>query len=402
MYRLAFALMPVLLGQPDPGELVRQSGEAIKRYKSYQLESIVSLETRGGAFDTKLEMPTTVSVRQPDRMRIESRNLTGGNQASALTIVSDGDHTWFYLTPLKKYIKREATNSPEAALGGVGVLPKNLSDLAKSIHSVKLTGEETLDVGGEKIPCWVVETSYGEMTLPEPETSILEAVQVAWIGKEQGLMLQSKLSAKLSLPSAGEPVAMTQLMRTTALRLNAELPDSLFIFTPPAGAVETGDWTLPGIVKPDVVAKPAPEFRGQTLDGAGVNLAELRGKVVLLDFWATWCGPCKRDLPNIEKIYREFRANGLAVLGINVGEEKATVEKFLSTAGLTYPMVQVDNANDLVRTLSVGAFPTVVIVDREGNVATYDVGVRSEAELRADLAKLGVGAAPAAPTKPPK
>src|SRR5438552_14584681 len=107
MRRLALLVFPALLfAQPDPRELVRQSAEAIKKYKSYQLDSVVLVETHGGGLETKLEMPTSVSVRRPDRMRIESKSATAG-----LTIVSDGEHTWFLLLPLKQYIKREATGS---------------------------------------------------------------------------------------------------------------------------------------------------------------------------------------------------------------------------------------------------------------------------------------------------
>jgi thiol-disulfide isomerase/thioredoxin len=398
MFRLFVAAVPVLLAAqtpatPDPRELVRQSADAIKHYKSYELESVVLVETKGGALDNRMEIPTAISVRRPDRMLIESRSTVAG-----VTIAGDGEHTWYYLTPEKKYIKRAAAGSPEAALGDSGLLPKNLPDVSKSIRSVELAREEEIELdGGKRFPCWVVETAYDPITLPEQDTKIVEATEVVWISKEQGLRLQSTFHAKLLFPGKTEPVEMTQSTRTTALRLNVDLPDSLFVFTPPPDAKQTADWSLPGITKPDVLAKPAPDFKAQTLDGAKIDLAALRGKVVLLDFWATWCVPCKRDLPAVEKMHREFRQSGLAVLGINVGEEKAEVQKFLSTLRLTHPVVQVDEASDLVTRLAVNAFPTTVLIDRKGNVAAYEVGVRGEAALRADLAKLGIGTPPARP-----
>src|SRR6266404_1486271 len=395
MHRAALFLIPALVAaQPDPRELVRQSAEAIKQYQSYQLETIVTVEMQGGALETKLEMPSSVSVRRPDRMRIESKNQNMG-----MTIVSDGEHTWFYMSHLKQYIKRSASGSPESAMGNSGLLPKNLPDISKLVKSVKLTGEDTIEVGGEKTPCWVVETTYDKITIPEQNTTILDAVQINWISKERKLSLQSTFGVKLILPTAAQPVEMTQSTRTTLVKLNVNLPDSTFQFTPPEGSKQVADWSLPGVTKPDVIGKPAPSLKAKALDGKPVDLHSLRGKVVLLYFWTTWCGPCKRQLPGIEKIQNEFRDKGLVVLGVSVGEEKATVAKFLKTIALTYPIIQLSDGNEVVADLAINAFPTIVLIDREGKIASYEVGARGEAALRKDLAKLGISAPQPAATK---
>jgi cytochrome c biogenesis protein CcmG/thiol:disulfide interchange protein DsbE len=338
-----------------------------------------------------MEMPTKVSVRRPDRMRIESRN-----QAAAVTIVGDGDHTWIYMTPAKKYIKREASGVPEPGFGDPGILSKDLPDVTKSIQSVKVTGEETIAVSGHAYPCWIVETKYGQIVLPRQETFVLEAVQTNWISKAEGLSLQNTFNAKLTMLSIAEPVAMTQTTRTTALRLNPDLPDSAFVFRPPAGAKETEDWTLPGIDKPDALDKAAPDFRGKTLEGGELDLAALRGKVVLLEFCTTWSQPCKRDLPGIEELHRDYAESGLSVIGVSVGEEAAAAKKFWGAPdsgakGEAPPVVLVEDTSELVKKLSVYTFPTLVIIDREGKVAAYEVGVRGESAVRADLAKLGIG-----------
>ena len=382
--RLWLCLIPALLGaQPDPRELIRQSADAIKQFKSYELESVVSIDMQGGPIRNKMEMPSKVAVRRPDRMRIESRS-----QAGSITIVSNGDHTWFYMTPLKKYVKREASGSPEAVVGNSGLLPKNLPDVSKSIKSVRLMREEELSVSGQGYPCWVIETTYNSINLPEQELAIEEAAQITWISKKHGLNLQTKFSAKLNLPGVDEFVKMTQSTQTTALRLNADLPDSMFVYKPPEGAKETEDWTLPGIAKPEVIGKAAPVFHGTALDGSPIDLEALRGKVVLLDFWATWSAPCRRELPVLQKLSAEFRDQGLAVVGLNVGEEDSAVEAFLKSTPLAYPVVMAGDS--LVSELSVNAFPTVVLIDREGKIASYEVGARGEAALRADLAKLGL------------
>jgi thiol-disulfide isomerase/thioredoxin len=376
--------------RPDPRELLKQSADAIKQFKTYQLESVIALDMHGGPFSEKLDLPSSISVRRPDKLRIES-----SSKAGAITIVGDGQHTWIYLSTVKKYIKRDAAESPEASVINAGVLPKNLPDLNQSIKSVKITGEQTIDVGGVKTPCWVVETVYDKIPLPEQEVLIREAVQTTWITKDHRLNLQSTFAATINLPGVDEPVEMTQSTHTTRVRLNVDLPDSLFSFTPPAGAKQTEDWTLPGMNKPELEGKPAPALKGKTLDGAEVDLEALRGKVVLVDFWATWCVPCRRELPLLEKLHAEYRDKDLVVLGVTVGEDQTVVSRFVKAASITYPMLALDEAADgtaqIVAALSLTSFPTIVLVDREGKIKSYEVGARGETALRDDLTKLGVG-----------
>src|SRR5579872_4632626 len=100
---LAMAQAPPPLERPDARSLIAQSAVAIKKYQSYHLESMVTIDMRGGQMDSHLDMPSSVSVRRPDRMRIQSKSKDG-----TITIVSDGEHTWYYLSAVKKYVKRDA------------------------------------------------------------------------------------------------------------------------------------------------------------------------------------------------------------------------------------------------------------------------------------------------------
>jgi len=377
--------------QPDPRELLKQSAEAIKQYKSYQLESVITVDMRGGPINDRLEMPSSISVKRPDKLRIESTSRAG-----TITIVGDGEHTWFYVSTVKKYVKRYAVESPEAVVINSGLLPKNLPDLNQSIQSVRLKGEETIDIGGVKTACWVIETVFDKITLPEQNVTVRDAVQITWISKDRRLTLQSTFGAQINLPDVTEPVKMTQSTHTTRVRLDVNLPDSMFVFTPPAGVVETEDWTLPGVTKPDLIGKPAPILmtNANAAGGAALDLAALKGKVVLLDFWATWCAPCKRELPAIEKLQREFRDEGLVAVGVTVGEDRTTLENFVKAAALTFANYSIDDGAAIVAELSLTAFPTVVLIDRDGKIASYEVGARGEAALREDLKKLGIGLAP--------
>lgn len=384
--RLVLLLLPsILLAQPDPRQLLSDSAGAIREYKSYQIKSTVSVLMHGGRIESHMEMPSTVSVRRPDRMRVESQSQAGG-----VLIVSDGEHTWILLTPLNQYILRDAVAVPEDVTK-TGMLPSNVPDVSKYVKEVKLDGEEILKVGEDRIPCWIVESVYDTIDLPEQGLTVSDAVQKTWISKRHHVNLRNTFRAQLKLSSTDAPVAMTQSTQTTSIRFNLDLPDSLFAFTPPAGATRTGDWTLPGIQRPDVLGKTAPDLKTKSLDGGDFDLAALRGKVVLLDFWALWCDPCRRELPALQKLHEEFRDQGLVVVGVNIDDEAAAIQDFLKSVSIPYPIIALPSSHDWISSLAINAFPTVVLIDRDGKIVSYEIGARGEEALRADLRKLGLG-----------
>jgi peroxiredoxin len=119
-------------------------------------------------------------------------------------------------------------------------------------------------------------------------------------------------------------------------------------------------------------------------------LRALRGQVVLLNFWATWCGPCVRELPSIERLHREFKGRGLVALGLNA-EEPAVAREFIKRGGYTFATL-VDEQRAMTRAYRVSAIPQTLIIDKDGKVAAHFIGLRSENDLRAALQIAGLGA----------
>ncbi len=363
MFRAALTLIAALaLAQappperPEPRALIAQSAAAIKKYQTYHLETLVTVDMRGGQMDTHIEMPSSVSVRRPDRMRIQSKS-----QAGTVTIVSDGENTWFYLSAVKKYVKREAVASPEAAIGNSGLLPKDLPDVEKSIKSMKIVGEDVVEVGAARYPCWMVETTYGMILLPEQNLVIRNAIQTNWISKAERLSLQNNFSGEVDMAGVPEPVTMTQSTRTTVLRLNAKLPDSEFVFTPPATAKQGDDWTIPGIVKPDLVGKPVPQING----------IEPSGRVTVVTFGAGWCAPCKRQWAELEKLQSSHP--DIKVVGAAIGPISSVKPKF--------PVVPADESDELLASLAINSYPTTIIIGPTGKISSYEAGFRPAAAL---------------------
>lgn len=118
---------------------------------------------------------------------------------------------------------------------------------------------------------------------------------------------------------------------------------------------------------------PAPNFQYQMPDGKEVFLSDLKGKVVLLNFWATWCPYCVIEMPLLEKVHQELKGKGLIMLGIDAGETESTVQKFVSEKKLTFTMIL---DPDLYASLLYDAryLPTTYIIDKTGKIQSLKIG----------------------------
>jgi len=118
-----------------------------------------------------------------------------------------------------------------------------------------------------------------------------------------------------------------------------------------------------------------PQFRGPTLDAGPLSLAELRGKVVLVNFWASWCLECRPEMPVLERLHREFTPRGLAVVGVNAREHTSAVGRYARELGLTFPLV-LDPGGKINTLYGVIGLPTTFVVARDGRAVAFAIGPR--------------------------
>ncbi len=305
------------------------------------------------------------------------------NDAEALE-VSDGASTWKALPKAKQW-----TSISAAAVGGSdeeedaaapAKKPKDLRDdveimllrrfpgLARYGAQAEFVKEENFKLGGEKIRCQMV-----RFVLPN-------GLQELWMDERTGMVVQARQVTRKD--EASGPVEIQITTKIKEFDANGDVDQALFAFTPERSWAKVDMLVLPGEERTMLTGLKAADFSLKSLTGESVSLSELRGKPVVLDFWATWCGPCRRELPGVDKLRAEF-GDKVQFLGIN-DEDSGTVKGFIrkNNYGLT---VLMDSRHVVNRAYGVRNIPTLLIIDRDGVIRKHLIGGRGEAELRAAI-----------------
>lgn len=137
------------------------------------------------------------------------------------------------------------------------------------------------------------------------------------------------------------------------------------------------------------VSGKAPNFTLKSLSGKNVKLSEFRGQVVMINFWASWCGPCRQEMPLLEKIYKKYKRLGFTLLGVNVEEDSRAAKNWLKDVTTSFPIL-LDNTNKVSKLYKVSAMPTTVLIDRNGNMRFLHKGYKPgyENDYKREVKKL--------------
>ena len=127
--------------------------------------------------------------------------------------------------------------------------------------------------------------------------------------------------------------------------------------------------------------RAAPDFTLKSLGGKNLKLSEMAGNVVLINFWASWCGPCREEMPLLNDLHKKYEPLGFAVFGVNVEEDVKGAMGFLQNFPVDFPVL-LDSANQVSKQYKVIAMPTTVLVDRDGKVRYLHQGYKSGDEIK--------------------
>jgi thiol-disulfide isomerase/thioredoxin len=143
-----------------------------------------------------------------------------------------------------------------------------------------------------------------------------------------------------------------------------------------------------GASQDSLIGKPAPDFQFQGSEGQSFSFDNLKGGPVLLNFWASYCGPCASEMPYLQQIWDEWQGAGLIVLTINIGESPSTVDNFMQSRGLSLPVL-LDSDGVIAYQYGIQAIPTTFFIDSQGIIQHVQVGAfHSAAEIEDKLSQL--------------
>ncbi len=128
-----------------------------------------------------------------------------------------------------------------------------------------------------------------------------------------------------------------------------------------------------GFTKSTTQEKAAPDFHLKNLDGHMVTLSEFRGKPVLINFWASWCPPCREEMPYLQQVYDEWTGKGLVLLTIDIGETPATINKFFTDNNLSLPVL-LDTDKEVGREYGITGVPETFLIDKNGIIRKKQIG----------------------------
>jgi thiol-disulfide isomerase/thioredoxin len=373
-------------------ELLNQAAQRYTDAKSYYIESVEE-RTSSTEYSHSWQKTVITATETPEnRFHFESHSSYG----SGLKI-ADGKTVWTYHADEHRYTAKPqpigassqstVIGMSEMAMWNAENLRKNLGILAKSFKSAQRLPDANLTVNGHEVSCHVIRVQNVDQ---KRITSDYTFDKTIWIDKAHQTVVKTAEHAHTYIFSGAGRIPMEEEITTTftTTELNGPVPDGLFAFVPPSDAKLIQDFPDPrngfgGTMTGDQV----PSLKLKSADGKVAALDSFRGKPVLLDLWATWCGPCVASLPQLAQIYREAKDKGLVLLTVDLDEEANTADKFLAKKGYTWPNFH-DGDGQIEKLVGSSGIPRTMLVDAQGKI-TYDGSGMDEDQLRTAIVKLG-------------
>jgi len=344
--------------------------------KSFRVDLSTTMHLEAQGMKQQVETRYKITMNRPNKIAVI--HLSGMMGA---TIVCDGKQLYIYIPMMKKYTVEKAPADFDALFDReemgmlMGLVSFTPSLLRKNPYDDILEGIRSVKYGG-----------LGNVGLTRCHRIIFTQDEFDWEMwvRAEGNPLVEKLRIDMSksLKGEGSPfgdtknVKMEIVMTYTNWETNIVLLPDSFKFTPPKGARKV-DSFFEGMGEEEpnpLLGKEAPDFTLELLDGGKMNLKSHKGKnVVILDFWATWCGPCRKALPTVAEVASEYKAKGVVFYAVNLREKPETIRDFLKKQKIKCAVI-LDKDGSVAELYGVEGIPQTVFIGKDGTVQSVHVG----------------------------
>ena len=414
--RILLRCLAFLLILPAPALPQNENQDALKflvevlaKYTSattYHIEAITESRTSLELSEYWSKHFITAYEAPGNRYRFEARAPNGEG-----SVISDGTTEWEYHPIYAEYKTQPAgtyghpfpkgpTSSDEVTEREAYFLRRNFASIGSGLKSAHFLAPETIKIEGRSIPCIVIQFSSLDERKPGSASKMTTTL---WIEKKNHVIVKNLQITDGHTPWAGDhpvpgarPIHGESTTVYPVVALDEPIADSVFTFSPPVTAKLVTTLTDPSVIfsayasqpgkLPNIVGVAFPEITLHALDGSLFSPTSLRGHPVLIDMWATWCGPCLTQMPSLDRIFKATKNTGLVVLSVDQDKNPKDAADYLHRMNFTWANYHADGKGlDLVNE----GIPFYVLIDADGKIVYAHSGIDNEQGLENAIKSLG-------------
>jgi peroxiredoxin/outer membrane lipoprotein-sorting protein len=355
---------------PEAQAVLDQLGEAYDKLDAAEFKGHIQADVEMAGQKQKMKHEFTSAFQAPNKFRHELED--------GLLIGSTGEKTYVFQKSANAFFQQKSADGKVAIAQLPSPIPQLLQTQNPSLlfaiikdpvrgmiaNMSEITKIADVRIQDQSYPALALTPQDGQTKitlLMDAQSHLLKRLEIEIA---PGTLKDGKTDSGLQSVKA-------QIEYTT-IQPQAKFPGDHFAWSPPEGAKDLAAQKEKTSAK-DLIGKPAPDFTLESADGQSVSLSDLKGKVVVLDFWATWCPPCVKSLPHLDQLYQQTAGDRVRVFAVNLKEDDQQVHSFLQSKGLSLPVLM-DREGEVAQKFNIHAIPQTIVIGKDGSIRKVFVG----------------------------